>query len=359
MMVRKPRRAKNRGGQCARVIVKEPDLGCGPVSWLVWGALALTLVTAWPDASFAGPGFDCKLAHSAVEHLICSDNALVALDTGQAARYERLRRASSPDGAARLLVRQRAWLVGRAGCIGGLNNDRSSQIDCLTRIYQDPGSAFDAQFRVSEALVLEERHTDRHLAQLRVVESDSHPWLTGFPESRAAAFNKYVSERCELRKSMFAAAPVELDAKPEGTTQYDRFYEIHHMDGKLISIEMFMHHESYYGHGWRSEFALNWDLRLNRPLDIAALFRPGLDWQSAVMDQVRKWVHEEDYNDSLVDLAEPESDESWLFDSDGAILLIGRGERSMAGASADVPIPYDVLIPFLVPDAPLPVRRTQ
>jgi hypothetical protein len=254
-------------------------------------------------------------------------------------------------------------LASRADRLGGVNGrDRDLQINCLTRSYQEPSAALEAQFRHSEGLMLEPRVSVRRTARFRVTEADSHPWLTGAPTARAAAFNRFVSARCDLGKGMFAAAPIELDAKPSGETQYDRFYEIHHMDGKLISIEMFMHHESYFGHGWRSEFALNWDLLLDRPIKVADLFRPDLDWRRAIMDHVRNWLREDGSfgdPDSIASFGNPDDDEGWLFNDDGAVLLIGRGERSMEGTSADVPIPYDVLLPFLRPDTPLPLRATR
>ena len=331
-----------------------------------WHWLALGLVmplASLPGPAFAAPSFDCRLARSAVERLICSDDTLAALDRDQTTRYESLRRAASSRGAGLLLVQQRAFLASRAGCLEGLNGlDRDSRIDCLTRSYQEPTAGLEAQFRHSEGLMLEPRVSVRRIARLRVTEADSHPWLTGTPAARVAAFNRFVSIRCDLGKGMFAAAPIELDAKPSGETRYDRFYEIHHMDGKLISIEMFMHHESYFGHGWRAEFALNWDLLLNRPIKVADLFRPDLDWSQAIMDHVRNWLREDGSlgdPDSIASLGDPGDDESWLFNDDGAVLLIGRGERSMAGASADVPIPYDVLIPFLRPDTPLLVRAAR
>jgi uncharacterized protein len=324
--------------------------------WRTFGWLAPLAI--WTGGALAAPGFDCKLAHSPVEQLICSDTTLANLDRGVAARYQRLSHAASPEGAALLLKRQRAWLASRADCLGGLNaGERAWQIECLTKAYQEPSTALEAQFRQADGLMLEERRSVRHIARLRVTEDDNHPWLTGRPAPRAAEFNRYVSGRLNLRKGMFAAAPIELDAKPEGKTEYDRFYEIHHLDGKLISIEMFTHHESYFGHGWREEFALNWDLKQSRPIKVADLFRPDLDWREVVMDHVRNWPREDgSFNDpeDIANLAQPDDDEGWLFDDDSAVLLIGRGERSMVGTSADVPVPYDVLAPLLRPDGPLP-----
>ena len=148
----------------------------GPGRWcsfLLFGTLASPPV-------LAAPSFDCKLAHSPVERLICADDDLAAMDRDQVMRYDSLRRAASPTGAARLLTRQRAWLASREDCMKG--SDRDEQVACLTRVYQDLGTAVEAKFRQSGGLMLEYRDSVRCIHRLRVTESESHPWLTGTPE---------------------------------------------------------------------------------------------------------------------------------------------------------------------------------
>lgn len=323
-----------------------------------WLRITIPFLAAWPFAMSAAPSFDCKLAHSAVEQLICADDRLGTLDREEVARYERLRRAVSPGGAALLLKKQRAWLAARQGCLAGsYTNDRASQVECLIQAYQEPPRPLDGAFRQASGLVLEYRESVRRIPRLRVTEDESHPWLTGQPAARAEAFNQYVTTRLSLDKGMFAQAPIQIDRPPEGDTEYERFYEIHHMDAKLISIEVYRHHSSYVGHGWRAEFGLNWDLRAGRPIKIASLFRPGTNWRDAVMTEVRKFVRTDDFTgdpDDIIRLADPEEDEGWLFEPDHAVLLVGGEERSMVGTAADVPIPYEVLAPLLLPDTPLP-----
>jgi hypothetical protein len=52
-------------------------------------------------------------------------------------------------------------------------------------------------------------------------------------------------------------------------------------------------------------------------------------------------------------VGEVDDDDAWLFDDEEATLLLGHGERSMVGASVEVPIPYEVLQPFLRTDFPV------
>jgi uncharacterized protein len=321
---------------------------------LGWLTVALLLLTPPRGALLAAPGFDCHQARTPVDRRICSDSALAELDRALATRYERLRREISPDGAADLRANQRAWLASRATCVTGDNAGRAA--DCLATLYHQRDADLATLYRRAGGLVLELRHVERSFPRQRVSESNDYPWLLGAPPDRAATFNRFISFRLRPDKSLFALSGIELDKKPDGDTTFDRHYEIHRFDDRLISIEFYMFHESYFGHGWRSEFALNWDLGANRPLRIADLFQADADWHRVVSEHARAWLREESDNADAADFLDDglDDNEGWLFNDDGAVLLLGRGERSMAGTSAEVPIPDDVLAPLLRPDAPLP-----
>ena len=209
-----------------------------------------------------------------------------------------------------------------------------------------------SQYRTAGGLAIENRETNRRLQRLRVDELDSYPKLVG-PKARVDAFNRYVAQRLNLAKGMFAASGIQIDPKPEGDTTFSRYYEIHRFDDRLISIKIFQFHESYFGHGWREEYTVNWDPRRDRPLHIADLFSADKDWQQGIYDYAMKDIHEQgDFQEpeKFFGSADVDDDDAWLFDDDGALLLLGHGERSMVGASAEVPIPYQVLQPFLRPD---------
>lgn len=318
----------------------------------------LPLLALLSAAAAPAPGFDCAKATAPVETLICSDETLATLDREMAARFRAVQAAASAEGAPRLRDIQRAWLRGRDGCLKAPGvNDTAGQIACLTNAYQDRTTTFDSQFRPAGPLLLEQRLVKRRLTKQRVTETEAYPWLTGKPASLTEPFNRHVLDRLAVKQGLFAAAPIDVGPKPEGETTYDRWYEIHWTDQRLISVEVYTHHESFFGHGWRSEFALNWDLKTNRPIHVADLFKPDTAWHKAVLDEALSWLNDNaDFGkpNEVLALADPEDDESWLFDDDGGVLLIGREERSMAGTSADVPIPYKVLAPFLRPDGPIP-----
>jgi len=322
----------------------------------VLAALGLCTVVALPAAAQLRPGFDCTKANTAVDRLVCSDEPLAGQGRTLADRYEQLQRRISPEGFAVLRKDQRTWLTSRNDCVAK-DKSRDAAVACLSAAYTSQTDELSKQFRLAGGLSVEKRDAARRLARLRVDESDSYPWLVAKPQARADAFNSYVAQRLQLAKGQFAASGIKLDPKPPGDTTFSRYYEINGFDDRLISIESFQFHESYFGHGWRSEFTVNWDLGRGRPLRLVDLFRSDRDWKQAVYDFAMKSLREGDVHEPehLFDAEQVDDDEAWLFDDDGATLLLGHGERSMAGASAEVAIPYDVLQPFLRPDAPIPM----
>ena len=305
--------------------------------------MALLTIAATP-----APSFDCARTGNAVDRLICSDDGLATLDRELAERYDALHRTLSPEGLAVLLTDQRKWLASRSRC-ATKEVPHDQGVTCLSSLYSDRTDELNAQYRSADDLTVESREITRRLPAVRVEELDRYPVLLG-PKPRVDAFNHYIAQRLNLAKGMFAASGIKLDAKPEGDTTFDRSYEIHRFDDRMISIEIFESHESYFGHGWRAEYAINWDLRRNRPLRVIDIFLKQPDWQQSIYAFAMKAVREQG------DIHDPESwfnsdavddDDAWLFDDDGAVLLLGHGERSMVGASADAAIPYDVLAAVL------------
>ena len=324
-----------------------------------WLRRILPVLVLLTTAAAPAPSFDCAKSGTAVDRLICSDDGLATLDRELAERYDALHRALSPDGLAVLITSQRKWLASRNRC-ASKEVPHDHGVTCLSILYGDRTDELNAKYRTADGLTVESRAMTRRLPTVRVEESDRYPVLLG-PKPLVDAFNRYIAQRLSLAKGMFAASGIKLDAKPEGDTAFDRSYEIHRFDDRMLSIEIFESHESYFGHGWRAEYVINWDLRRNRPLRVIDLFLKGTDWQQAVYAFAMKAVREQG------DIHDPESwfnsdavddDDAWLFDDDGAILLLGHNERSMVGVSADASIPYDVLRPLFRPDAPIaaPVR---
>jgi hypothetical protein len=122
-------------------------------------------------------------------------------------------------------------------------------------------------------LVFEGRRRVRRWHKPPVTETNSYPWLTGMPADKVAAFNRYLTQLLNPAQSLYLHSVVKPDPTAPGETVFDRFYEIHRCDERLISIEIFNHHGANFGHGWRSEFIINWNLARNRALESAICLR--------------------------------------------------------------------------------------
>lgn len=72
---------------------------------------ALFLLTLALSSLASAQSFDCKLAHTPREKLICADTRLSALDAEIAANYKALRARLSPASAALVQSDQREWLA--------------------------------------------------------------------------------------------------------------------------------------------------------------------------------------------------------------------------------------------------------
>jgi hypothetical protein len=209
----------------------------------------------------------------------------------------------------------------------------------LTDAYSARIDELSTEYKANGSLVIEERVAARTIPRWRVNEAQSYPWMTGTPWARADAFNDYIAQRLKPEKGLFAESGMKLDPKPEGDTTFSRHHAIHRFDERLVSIEFLQYHESYFGHAWRSEFVINWDLRRDRPLRLTDIFRSEMNWQQAFYDFAMKEVLEDDNiknSESWFTPAEIDDNDAWEFEDEEATLLLGHGERSMVGVSAEI-----------------------
>jgi uncharacterized protein YecT (DUF1311 family) len=107
----------------------------------VAGLFSSVVVVADAAAEVTGPSFDCAKAAIPVEHAICADRALSALDAQLAAIYaEALAKAADGD---KLRDAQRDWSTKRApacGILPGADDDvpdfSATQLGCLADLYK-------------------------------------------------------------------------------------------------------------------------------------------------------------------------------------------------------------------------------
>lgn len=325
---------------------------------------ALIVTAVWTSAlpsqpRAAGPSFDCGTAHSEIEKAICADDKLATADRELAALYRKLQHEWPATASRELRATQRGWGKSLGGCahnpIGG-EQPREAMLECIGGLYRqrlDDLTGYVPQ-KVG-GLTLLHRFRLRTGHKPDVEESDDYPWLVGEPREKAAAFDRWITTRLRLGTGLFAGAGIKLERDLEGTNQYQRSFTIGLFDARLISLRFSEHHEATVGHGWINDYALNWDLARDRPLDVDSIFRSDIDWKPKFRQLAIEFLREDDKDKAetagiYVDSAD------WLFTKEGATLLLGPGERSLAGFSAEATIPYAQLAPLLRPDAPLPVH---
>lgn len=76
----------------------------------------MTCLAIQPAAAVTTPSFDCDVAHSKVEKLICGNDSLAALDMRLATRFAQVLAQASADRVAGLRTDQQAWRLGLLRC---------------------------------------------------------------------------------------------------------------------------------------------------------------------------------------------------------------------------------------------------
>lgn len=82
--------------------------------YLLW--LLTTAGACVGSATAQAASFDCGVANTVIEHTICQQDALGALDSQLADRYEQARDSADSSRADALLAEQRQWLKLRNAC---------------------------------------------------------------------------------------------------------------------------------------------------------------------------------------------------------------------------------------------------
>jgi uncharacterized protein YecT (DUF1311 family) len=325
--------------------------------------LVAALLLVWPmtvDAAEAPPSVDCARAVTVIDKMICGDPKLAEADRKLADTYARVRRELSPESFATVRAVQRAWLRGsRAACAPGHVIDGEKLSDkganeCLDEQYGRQLYLIDIPMKTIGGLRLEGRLRMHQWLHPKVNETDQAPWLVGVPAAKAEAFNQAIFNELKPDRNQFADAG--FDDMPDAVFTYNRSYALHHADERLISLDIEIFHEANFGHGWQEETAFNWDLARDRPLDFDGLFQDET-WKAAIVEYAINDAKDQMKQDpgDLISEASVDDPAAWVFDDDGATIRFGHRERSGAGASIEVTIPYDVLAPLLRSDTPLPI----
>jgi len=316
---------------------------------------------------YSGPSFDCLLAKTAAEKLICRDADLSKSDRELAAAYARLKATETAESFATVQASQRTWLAYLSRSCGGAKalphdlGEKNAIKGCLTDNYDDRAARLGAvEVLKSGALVLEPRMRLFTRENPDTEESDIYPWMEGGPQ--AAPFNVWVAKELRLTKRRMDDKdlfPFGNDL-PEHTKLYaHRTYSVVRFDPRVVSIQASTYDYTGGAHEALGETSLNWDLQKSKPIALDDLFAKGKDWNEFVTDYCMKDLH-----DQLS--GEPDPDRSavasvvadrgnWLFAKDAATVhFTVYAVASFAAGEFGVEIPYETLRPYLKPDSPVP-----
>ncbi|AHF03274.1 hypothetical protein MARPU_04775 [Marichromatium purpuratum 984] len=250
----------------------------------------------------AGAGFDCNRASTPLEHTICTDAGLDALDAQLTERYYAAREGLAPTEREALLQTQRSWLAARNRC----GPDR----DCLRERYRQrieelasPRAhiAHNGPYRLEASdPVLADRTeaanqkiTERFQSQLeapapsraQITRSGPHyqleasyPVFTGAPEAINRAVRTFVQDQVNA----FLANTEERQTDPEPPLGPAWSFALEGEAGhrtKTLQVIAFEGY-AYYGgaHGMPLFAPLLLDLSEARALDPTELFRADSDW---------------------------------------------------------------------------------
>ena len=315
------------------------------------------------EPGYSGPSFDCTQAKNAGEQAICADVALSKADRQLAAAYARLKRTESPESFATVQASQRAWLayVTRT-CRTNRpmpedQGEKNDIISCLTDNDTDRAERLtNAEVEKSGALVLEPRMRVLTRDHPSTEESDIYPWLRGGPQ--ATTFNTWIPKALKLDRRRMD----DKDLFPFGNDVGDmklyahRTYAVVRFDGKIVSLQILTYDYTGGAHEAINETSLNWDMRKEKRITLGDVFK-GDSWKRFVIDYCLKDLKAQNAeNPDRDNIALVVGDGgNWLFaDNHATVHFTVYTVASFAGGEFDVKIPYNLLKPYLQPDAPIP-----
>ncbi|NKN31950.1 DUF3298 domain-containing protein [Marichromatium bheemlicum] len=235
-------------------------------------AALLGIVLLPPLAGAAG--FDCDRASTPVEHAICTDTELDALDARLADHYRAAQAGRPPAEREALRQAQRRWLAARNRC----GPDRT----CLREHYQQRLEAL-APPRAQLT------HSGPHY-QLEA----SYPRFAGAAEAINRAVREYVQDQVDG----FLARTEERLAEPEPPLGPAWSFALEGEAGhrtEWLQVIVFEGYEYDGGaHGMPLLAPLLLDLTTARPLDPAALFRTDSAWLQRLARHSRAALAERD-----------------------------------------------------------------
>jgi hypothetical protein len=204
----------------------------------------------------------------------------------------------------------------------------------------------------------------------RLELSAEYPQLSG--AANAASFNQLVKTRitnevARFRKDMSAISQADLKMLPEGANNYiDIGYDVEYADDDLINLNFVRSEFTGGAHPNYNFLTVNYDLKNNRELKLAELFKPGAKYLATISAYATKNLRRRTFPESGENLglaqdifadgatAKAENYARWNITKKGLLFIFDPYQVGPYAAGAQyVVVPYAALKSIVKPDGAL------
>jgi hypothetical protein len=253
-----------------------------------------------------------------------------------------------------------------AACVGGQPTEISQQEDQLTPAIQDEGQGWDQTLDQPDGvpgLNLVERTLERESQDPPYEIQAVWPNLEGDP-GLSSPFNAEVDHQISTAVESFQDQVQGADSTDEGrpSSWLTVDYELTFASDRLVSLYlMFDTYITFSAHPFPTSQSLTYDAITGRLIDLADLFRPGVDPLPVILGEVEQALLARDlgFADGTVESV-LQARENWNLMAEGLRLNFDVYEVGpYAAGPQDVLIPWELLSPLLDPDGPAEIFLTR
>jgi uncharacterized protein len=262
-------------------------------------AVSLALLLALPFTIHAA-SFDCTKAHTPLEHTICDNPQLSALDSQMGNSYITVRVALSRESADKVLSDQREWLhwLGAVCSERGETGGGVNIVPCLQTQYETRIAQLNNHRPLGNSVL----YTRAHFVLVQRKPSDEE--VSGnFPAFGIGSFSYPQVDRptpqyADWNRAVYAAAvqttaipskksPSGFDSDVDGDSSIDVSCTIIAANDNMIATRITTMFYSYgAAHPGTAESYFSWRLDDSRELTASDIFRSDSNWQAALKPKI-------------------------------------------------------------------------
>jgi uncharacterized protein len=257
-------------------------------------ATLIVLLLALFSISAAAQSFDCKLAQSPREKILCADAPLGALDSQIAASYKALLAQLSPDSATLVMADQREWLHWiDLVCPPNGKGAAADQSRCLQNQYFTRAHDLEKIAHIGNAVIFPRAHFLFKPAS----EPSPNPISPGFgygslrwpqidkPNAAQSTWNNAAKTRAARLAVGFTNAPnATFDTAVDPAGSIDAYFTIDAANDRLIDVTFTDGTYSWgAAHPIAGRTSFLWWLDHSRELTAPDIFQPDSAWQQQIV----------------------------------------------------------------------------